>query len=149
MFYVCVRNGGLGRMKTILKSLLQCPQRQTFPFITYHIAYYILHMQSLFFRPLKTTFRTRKTWSRLHWCSLLIPAFVWVEGGGSICQPPPLWSWLVPFFCWLLCFWASCLCTLLGLARYYAISSFHQGLAFICRLVIHSLGFCFEVQILI
>lgn len=130
-------------MKIILRSLLQCPQRQTFNFITYHI------LHSLSFRPRKITLRTRKTRSQLHWCSLIIPAFVWAEGGGSICQPPPLSVELAcSFFSVAIMFLGFMPFHIAG-TRYYAISSFHQGLAFICRFVIHSLGFCFEVQILI
>lgn len=76
-------------------------------------------------------------------CSLLIPAFVWAEGGEAYTNLlHRLWGWLAHFSPWVSMF--------PGFRPFHsagtvinAISSFHRGLAFICSLVIHSPGLCF------
>lgn len=109
-YCVCVV-WGLGRMKTILRSLFNAPKgkHSIILFITYCIHYFLGSTTEV-------SIRTRKTWSQQHWCSLLIPALCELreeEAYTNLLRC--LLSWLIHYFSWLPCFWAFWLFVLLGL----------------------------------
>lgn len=74
-------------MKTIPNPFFNTPKSKysilLFPRMIFHIHHSLDSTTEV-------SITTRQTWSHHHQCCLLVSAFVWAEGGGSITQPPPL-----------------------------------------------------------